>query len=241
MTKISLFIAIILFTASSLKAATMEELCKDAKPPYYHRIGSCYEQGVHYEKNKEKAKIYYLLAAADIVRPGQAASGISSAIKLLLLDSDSPVEKAMGFYLAQKFSTEEYFKEMDEPEYDGDINLRGATRYYLSIHLARVEKHDPSNFYLSKSLEDNFYPAAYAILYLNEAEKTSPPLTESQAEALMQEGIEKQKKYFHWEYPIDYSCWLEKQLDGDQRRPAFPVDKRVVKQLLQKHGSCKQE
>ena len=218
-------------------AQPKESMCKHAAMlKAYDTLGDCYWYGVMVDKDVDKAKVYYLHAAMQVGEQGEA--GKLRAGGRLLFDSDSPLEKAMGLYVLKDFSESEDVEKVDSPKYEGHYTRRGSARYLLAVHWAQSGDYQKSEFYLKKALEDNYGQSAFALAYLHEAEKVSSTMSHEVILEYINEGIEKQQKYFFWEQYQSYACWLKEQDEGRIRMTAFPVDHVVLTSLLDKHGPC---
>ena len=229
------FILIALLCESSL-AKPKESMCGYAAMlKAYDTLGDCYWYGVYFDKDIEKAKISYLQGAMQ--RGGQGEYAKLRAGNVLLFDSSSPLDNAMGLYILKTFADSEDVQKVSEPEYAGDYTRRGTARYYLSIHLARQKDFEGAQNYLQKSLDDNHGYSAYALKYLHEAGQLSPPMNDEQLGELEKEGDSKQRRFFYWQAEQGYSCWLKHQIEGDGG-VAFPVDPDLASRLLDKHGIC---
>lgn len=228
---------LLVLLCETVMAKPKESMCKHASLlQAYATLGDCYWYGVYYSKDTDKAKTFYLQGAMQNGEQGEYAK--LRAGRTLLLDSTSPLENAMGLYILKEFSDKEAVEKTLNPEYVGDYTRRGTARYYLSIYLSQQEDFEGAKNYLNKSLEDNHGYAAFAIIYLHEAGKLSSPINSEKLREYMEEGEEKQRRFFFWQAEQGYSCWLQHQIDGSFQGAAFPVDHELVLRLLVTHGPC---
>lgn len=221
----------------TVMAKPKESMCEHASLlQAYATLGDCYWYGVFYDKDIDKAKINYLQGAMQNGEQGEYAK--LRAGGTLLFNNTSPLENAMGIYILKEFSDNQVVEKSLKPKYAGDYTRRGTARYYLSIYLAQQGDFDGAKNYLEKSLADNHGYAAFAIIYLNEAGKLSSPISPEKLREYMEEGEEKQRKFFFWQAEQGYSCWLRHQIEGSPEGTAFPVDHGLVLRLLETHGPC---
>lgn len=217
-------------------AQPTESMCKTALQfREYATLGDCYKYGVGHEKNLEKAKVYYLYGA--MYKNGQGEYGRLQAASALLFKSSSALENAMGLYILKDFSDRDDVEKIVEPKYAGDYTRRGSARYLLAIYFAQQGDYISAKSYLEKALQDNQGQAAFALIYLNEAKKFPEPMAKEVVSEYMKVGEEKQRKYFYWGVE-NYSCWLERQADENREDIPFPVDFKLLEQLLVKHNAC---
>lgn len=218
-------------------AQPKESMCEHASLlQAYDTLGDCYWYGVGVDKDEERAKAYYLYGAMQNSARGEY--GKLRAANTLLFKSSSPIENAMGIYILKDFSDREDVEKTTAPQYAGDYTRRGAARYYLSIYLAQNGNFESAKSYLIKSLDDNHGYSAFAIIYLNDAGKISPPLSYAEVIEYMEEGKSKQREFFFWQLEQGYSCWLKHQIDGGLEGAEFPVDHEIALRLLEEHGPC---
>lgn len=219
--------------SNNLEALPKESMCKNTNLPDYAVIGDCYWYGIHFKKDPLKAKQYYLHAAGH----GSEYAKLRAAATLLF-ESESPLENSMGLYILNDFSARDDVKIVHRPEYPGDINRRGVARYYLGIYWAQSNKYDLAKNHLIKALEDNFYPAAYALAYLNYADSLSDAGASVKGKTFIKKGNELQEYFFSWTEQKGYSCWLQSQIGSDKKGVRFPVNRDLTKKLLEQYGPC---
>ncbi len=224
--------------AASPRTGPKESICRNTLLPDYGAIGDCYWYGGVFEKDIKKAKQYYLHAASINNAQGEYAK--LRAIKTLLFESRESLENSMGLYILNDFSNREDVQIVSKPEYPGNITRRGVARFYLATYWAKKEKYEIAEKYLKKSLEDNYYPSAYALAYLKNTNKPLSALSDKEAQKLIDEGDQKQQIFFYWVAAErkGYSCWLQSQVDDSAKNTSFPVDKEQIERLLKQYGLC---
>lgn len=196
----------------------------------YSILGDCYDQGVYFSKDKEKAKLNYLYGAMQKTKQGEY--GKLQAARALLFNSENELENAMGLYILKDFSDSSDAAVVEVPAYEGDYTYRGAARYYLAIYFALQDDYKRSSIYLDLAIKDNYFWAYYASFYIKEK------MTALEVENLFAQAQQARKKYFPW-YPSGYSCWLQWQWDNRKSAEiAFPVDFKKIERLLKKYGAC---
>lgn len=212
-------------------AEVPEARCKiSEKIMDYSTLGDCYDQGVYYSKDKEKAKINYLYGAMQSTRQGEY--GKLQAARTLLFKSKSEIENAMGLYILKGFSDSSDAAIVEKPAYEGDYTYRGAARYYLAIYFALQDDYKRASTYLDLAIQDNYFWAYYASLYVRGEMKAQ------EVENLFAQAEQVRKKYFPW-YPSGYSCWLQWQRDYRKTDElTFPVNAKKVDSLLEQYGAC---
>ncbi|WP_263147628.1 hypothetical protein [Pseudomonas sp. RIT-PI-AD] len=233
MRKLRLGCLFFMIFSEHLMAEVTEARCKTAESIMdYSTLGDCYDQGVIYPKDKEQAKLNYIYGAMQDTRQGEY--GRLKAARALLFQSENELENAMGLYILKSFSDNKNAIVVEKPRYEGDYTYRGAARYYLSIYLLQQNENERALTYLDLALEDGYFWAAYAKLYLK-----SQLISDDEKSKLISQAENLRKIYFPW-YPKGYSCWLQWQIKPTKEDELkFPVDAQKASKLIEEQGGCR--
>ncbi|WP_263147630.1 hypothetical protein [Pseudomonas sp. RIT-PI-AD] len=228
-----LLIFLIIFSCGCVAAEVPEIRCEYAeKIMDYSTLGDCYSQGVVYDKDEEKAKLYYIYGAMQDTDQGEY--GKLQAARVLLFKSTDEVDNAMGLYILKVFSDSQNAIIVKAPSYEGEYTFRGAARYYLAIYFAQQKDYERAIAYLDLALEDSYFWAAYAKLYLK-----SQLISDDEKSKLISQAEDLRKIYFPW-YPKGYSCWLQWQIKPTKEDELkFPVDAQKASKLMEEQGGCR--
>lgn len=180
-------------------------------------LADCYYEGIVVERDVREARYYYLQAAIN----GSRYAEIQLS-EMLLFEGEDKLDRATGFYIAQKLAQSEV------SEYRGDA------RYLIGLYLLRKGQSSASENYFDLAIEDSRYDAAYAKLYLEYSKAVNKSSFNYVMEGYLKKAQEIQKALFG-EMRISFECWVDYQ---DYRRAAFPINEGIKDKLKEIIGPC---